>query len=53
MGPGATQPIPPDVAHEVEPIGSVVFGLDFFSVPTRGPDVVTDEQNDDLGDPSK
>lgn len=32
VGPGSAQPIPPDVDHEVEPIGPVRFSIDFFEV---------------------
>jgi len=31
LGPGATQAIPPQVEHEVEPIGPVTFHLDFLA----------------------
>jgi tellurite methyltransferase len=32
VGPGSTQAIPPEVEHEVQPIGSVSFSIDFLSV---------------------
>jgi hypothetical protein len=31
-GPGATQSIPPEVTHYVEPRGNVRFSIDFFKV---------------------
>jgi tellurite resistance-related uncharacterized protein len=33
LGPGSIQAIPPDVDHEVQPLGSVHFLIDFLSVP--------------------
>jgi tellurite resistance-related uncharacterized protein len=32
VGPGSTQAIPPDVEHEVQPLGRVSFSIDFLSV---------------------
>ena len=31
LTPGATQPIPPTVAHEVEPLGHVQFSIEWFA----------------------
>jgi tellurite resistance-related uncharacterized protein len=35
VGPGSTQAIPPEVEHEVQPIGSVSFSIDFLSVESK------------------
>jgi len=32
LGPGSTQAIPPEVEHEVRPLGSVRFSIDFLAV---------------------
>jgi tellurite methyltransferase len=36
LGAGATQPIPPGVEHEVEPLGTVRFAVVFFAVERAG-----------------
>lgn len=37
LGPGSpAQPVPPEVAHEVEPLGRVRFSVDFLVVGARG-----------------
>ena len=36
LGTGATQAIPPGVEHEVEPLGLVRFGVEFFAVDRGG-----------------
>jgi tellurite resistance-related uncharacterized protein len=36
-GPGALQAIPPEIEHEVEPVGSVRFIIDFFKVDRTAP----------------
>jgi tellurite methyltransferase len=32
LAPGATQAIPPEVPHEVQPLGAVRFSIDFFTI---------------------
>lgn len=49
LGSGSTQAIPPEVAHEAEPLGSVHFSIDFFAVDRSARVVVPDE---DGGDPA-
>jgi ferredoxin len=39
--PGCAQAIPPDIDHQVQPLGPVRFSIDFFSIPRRNRDVVT------------
>jgi hypothetical protein len=34
---GSTQAIPPEVPHEVQPLGPVHFSIDFFSVTAHNP----------------
>jgi tellurite resistance-related uncharacterized protein len=34
LGPGSTQAIPPDVVHDVHPLGQVRFSIDFLSIPS-------------------
>jgi tellurite methyltransferase len=36
LGPGVTQAIPPDVEHEVEPLGAVRFSIEFLAVDQGG-----------------
>lgn len=43
LGPGSTQAIPPEVRHEVQPLGPVGFSIDFLSVEGDHPTKVTDE----------
>jgi len=38
LGPGSVQAIPPEVEHEVEPLGVVSFRIDFYSVERDGGD---------------
>jgi tellurite resistance-related uncharacterized protein len=33
VGPGSAQAIPPEVEHEVQPLGRVCFSIDFLSLP--------------------
>ena len=35
VGPGSTQAIPPEVEHEVQPLGRVCFSIDFLSIPEQ------------------
>jgi tellurite resistance-related uncharacterized protein len=46
LGPGATQAIPPDVLHEIEPLGQVSFSIDFFSLcrPETAAHTTADEE---------
>lgn len=37
LGPGSRQAIPPEVDHEVRPLGPVCFRIDFFAVERRSP----------------
>ena len=47
MGPGSIQAIPPEVRHEVQPLGAVRFSIDFFSIRGTEPTVATIDE--DLG----
>jgi tellurite resistance-related uncharacterized protein len=47
MGPGSIQAIPPEVRHEVQPLGAVRFSIDFFSI--RGPEPTVATIDEDLG----
>jgi tellurite resistance-related uncharacterized protein len=50
LGAGVSQAIPPDVEHEVEPLGAVRFAVEFFAVGRarllHEPRVATDEGGD-------
>jgi tellurite resistance-related uncharacterized protein len=35
VSPERAQPIPPDIAHNVKPLGPVRFSIDFYSIPLR------------------
>jgi tellurite resistance-related uncharacterized protein len=35
VNPGRAQAIPPDIEHDIQPLGSVRFSIDFFSIPRR------------------
>lgn len=47
LGPGATQAIPPEVEHEVRPLGPVRFRVDFLAVATPGHLGVSGVDSDD------
>jgi tellurite resistance-related uncharacterized protein len=42
LGPDATQAIPPEVEHEVRPLGPVSFSIDFLSIRERTTGMVDD-----------
>jgi tellurite resistance-related uncharacterized protein len=46
LGPGAMQAIPPDVPHEIEPLGQVSFSIDFFSLgqPETAAHITADDE---------
>ncbi len=50
LGPGAEQPIPPDIEHEVCPLGSVRFSIDFLAVDRSQPVAITADEAG--GDPA-
>lgn len=35
LGPASVQAIPPEVVHEIEPVGTVRFRIQFYSVDRR------------------
>jgi tellurite resistance-related uncharacterized protein len=37
VSPERAQAIPPDIEHNVQPLGPVRFSIDFFSIPLRTP----------------
>lgn len=43
LGPGFTQAIPPEIEHEVQPIGPVSFSIDLLSACEPEPDIVSDD----------
>lgn len=49
LGPGATQPIPPEIEHEVEPLGPVRFSVRFLAVHREPAAPEVDEHEDASG----
>jgi len=49
IGPGSTQPIPPKVEHEVQPLGSVGFSIDFLSIGKLAEASTTDDETEGAG----
>lgn len=49
VGPGSAQAIPPEIEHEVQPIGPVCFSIEFLSVREPEPDTVEDADGDRSG----
>ena len=50
VGPGLTQAIPPEIEHEVQPMGPVSFSIDFLSVREPEPELVI--VGDEGGEPA-
>jgi len=49
---GATQPIPPEIDHDVTPLGTASFSVDFFAVDRPIPDPAPAPVDTDAGDAS-
>jgi len=41
VSPDASQAIPPDVDHDLQPLGLVQFKIEYFSIPQHNPDIET------------
>lgn len=53
---GSMQPIPPDIEHDVQPIGAVQFSIEFLAVTREHPDTATAQaepgESTEGGDPA-
>jgi tellurite resistance-related uncharacterized protein len=49
LGPDVTQPVPPEVEHEVRPLGPVRFSIDFLSIHERDLGIVTTDGEESRG----